>query len=132
MKDKRALVRWYVLAALLFGILGFIDTIIAYFSTGAISYFYIASLLFLFFFLANIFFLFYFIHNRLAKIFYVLPAYHIAAYIILSVAGAIVIFKEFSHPSISITFSLIALITSIFEIFFSLYLLKKYLLVTED
>jgi hypothetical protein len=132
MKNKRILAKWYVLGALFFGVLGLIDTLITYYSTPTLLYLNFISFLFLLFFLANIFFLFYFIHNRLKSIFFILPIYHILLYIILSIIGIVVVFKEITTPSVALGFSVTAGITSIFEIIFSLYLLGKFLLFSQE
>jgi len=110
----------YLYTALLFGIIGLIDSIIAPLFQLPIIYFNILSTLLFIFFIFNIIALVLFFNKKLAKKFLILPTYHLLMFILsltLSwLVGSNILF------SLSI---IIGIFTSLFETVFSIYLLTN-------
>ncbi|MEW5896242.1 MAG: hypothetical protein AB1668_00990 [Nanoarchaeota archaeon] len=136
MKQKRWFLSLYLVVAVVFGVLGLIESILAYFTTAPqiipnYAYYYslaMAVFSFLFFFF-NIFSIAVFRHHGVVRIAYVLPAYYLICYVLFFILG-------FAFAGITVGWVTNALIaastlTSLFEIGFGLYLMKRFVFKKE-
>lgn len=126
MKQKRWFLGLYLIIAVIFGFLGLVDSVLTYFAIAPnyALYYSMAIAVFSFvFFFFNIFSLTVFRHHGVEKIAYVLPAYYLICYVLFFILS-------FALAEITVGWVTNALIaanslTSLFEICFGLYLIKK-------
>jgi len=125
MMKKRGFLKVYLFIALAFGILGLIDSILATIKISSDIYSTILVPLTFLFFLFNIVVIPVFHQHRIERIAYVLPIYHLASYILFFGLGLWLGIAELL-TSFWIILIIIGSLTSLFEIGFSSYLLKKF------
>lgn len=134
LSTKTRLLRTYLLVTFFYGLLGFLDAV--FFSRGAVgdinTYHYLATLVFFTFILFSIVALVYFIQENLPRITWVLPMYTIVTKIGI-VFAAFVWASSLAHAQIAVAAQAVptllvffAIIFSLFECGFSVYLLKKF------
>lgn len=135
---KEKLLRSYLLVTFFYGLLGFLDAL--FFSKNGVvtninTYHYLAAIVFFTFLGISILALIFFIQAKLPRITYVLPVYTIANKVLIvllafawtiSLARANVSLDTQEVPNMIIS---IAIIFSLFECLFSVYLLRKFDLV---
>ncbi len=126
MELKSSFLKYYLFIALFFGILSFLDNILTILKLTNNSYINILTIVFFLFFFFNIMAIPLFHHYHAQRIAYVLPFYHIISYIILLALSSILTVKALILGGGWILLIMIGTITSLFEIIFSLYLLKKF------
>jgi len=126
MEKKRGFLRVYLILALVMGILGLLDAILTLAKVNITYYGEIIALIAFIFFWFNFTALIFFIYQRLEKITWVLPIYHIAIYILFTIIAVILFVRGLTE---SINLSLMAgagILAAAFEIGFSLHLLMKF------
>ena len=123
MKTKRWFLKTYLIAALAYGLLGLIDSgfVIFRFQSTAFTR-VLFSISFLFFFL-SIAAIAFFGHHRVQRIAYVLPIYHLVSYLFFIVLGFILASMETFQKWVWLSLLIIGILTSLFEIIFSVYLM---------
>lgn len=126
MKKRRSFLKFYLIITILIASLIFIDSMFNILNIQKDNF---SSLIFLFsyfFFFFNILSLFIFILQNLERITYFLPIYQMIIFIFFSISGSYLIIKGLLSPNVVYTLALMSLITSTFEIVFSIYLIKKF------
>jgi len=123
MEIKKGFLGIYLLITIAFGILGLIDVVMFLLKYQPTVYSFITAVLSLSFFILSAVALFVFWHHRVRKIVYVLPIYQVMGYILFSIAG-IYLFDNPQEMTI-LLFAAFQIVASIFEIGFSMYLLRK-------
>ncbi|MFH1682732.1 MAG: hypothetical protein ABIA37_02960 [Candidatus Woesearchaeota archaeon] len=126
MARKKRFLGIYLWIALVFGIIGLLDGLTSLFGFNLVLYEAIISILALLFFFFNIFAWAHFIQDRLEKITWVLPIYHLVGYVTFFIIGLVLSWKGMLSGGVTSSLSIISMLTSSFEILFSLYLLKKF------
>ena len=126
MKKKKGFLKTYLLLALIFGLYGLLDSVLTFFNVLNNIYVYLAFILPFLFFVFSIIAIPIFHHQRLERIVYVLPIYHILSYLIFFAFAFILSFFWLVHGWIWILIIILGFLTSIFEIWFSYYLLKRF------
>ena len=126
MKKKRGFLKTYLLLALIFGLYGLLDSLLIFFDVVTNIYVYIAFTLPLLFFVFSVLAIPIFHYQRLERIVYVLPIYHIISYGVFFAFAFILSFFWLVHGWIWILMIILGFLTSIFEIWFSYYLLQKF------
>lgn len=116
----------YLIVVFIFGILGLIDSFISVTTPTSSIYFIILTLVSFLFFFFNIFSLIHFIHDHLEKITWVLPIYHLIRWIIFLFLGLILNTFNLMAGNVLLIFSIIGILTSLFEILSSIYIFKKF------
>lgn len=126
MKPKTWFLKIYLIFVLIFGIIGFIDNFFVVFGFTNNTYsFIILTLTFIFFFF-NIVSISIFHYHRLEKINYVLPIYHIISYLFFFSISIILTIYEIFYNWMWLTFMIIGIFAALFEMGFSIYLLKRF------
>ncbi len=126
MKKRRSFLKFYLIITILIASLIFIDSMFNILNIQKDNF---SSLIFLFsylFFFFNILSLFIFILKNLERITYFLPIYQMIIFIFFSISGGYLIIKGLLSPNVVYTLALMSLITSAFEIVFSIYLIKRF------
>ena len=125
MKSGFGFLRVYLLSVVIIGLIGLADALLTFLKIAPALYVRIVSLLLFLFFFFNVFSLAAFRRHQLPKIVYVLPIYHLVSYIVfLSLALYLTIIAVI--PSwLSYTLIGLQLISSLFELSFSIYLLTR-------
>ncbi|MBU1111971.1 MAG: hypothetical protein ABIG93_02730 [archaeon] len=126
MEKKRGFLRVYLIVALMMGILGLLDSILTLAKLNLAYYGETLALIAFLFFWFNLTTLIFFIYQRLEKITYVLPVYHMAIYILFTIIAVILFIRgltENLNLSIMVGAGILA---AIFEIGFSVHLLMKF------
>lgn len=126
MEKKRGFLRVYLIIALIMGILGLFDSIFALTKVSITYYPEIVALLVFVFFWFNLTALIFFIYQRLEKITYVLPIYHIAIYILFTALGILLYAKGLVDAVDLSLMSSAGILAALFEIGFSVYLLMRF------
>ncbi len=125
MKPRKWFLRIYLVVALIYGFLGLSDNLSTIFNVGNNIYTQFLILVSFCFFFFNLIALAFFHYHRVEKLAYILPIYHLATYLLFLILGFILISID-QVPLWSWT-ALVVLgnITSLFEIFFSIFLLRR-------
>lgn len=122
---KRGFLQAYLITTLIFGILGFIDNIFAAANFTFALYNKIVTILLFLFFFFNIFAIAFFIYQKIERLAYILPIYHLVSSLLFLGIGFWIANKQFS-PDFWIALIVLGTILSLFEIIFSVYLLRKF------
>ena len=125
MPSKTKFLRFYLVAALLFGSLGLFDSLFTLTATPPLPYVNILSILLAVFFLLNIAAFFTFWHQRLEKITLVLPAYHILSFLLFALLSIFLI-RDSLPEAVWINFPIAGILLSLFEMIFSVSLLRRF------
>ena len=110
----------YLYTALVFGIIGLVDSTMAQVLQLPLLYFTILSILLFFFCLANIAAVVFFFNKKLPRLFLILPVYHIIAFLFFLSLSWLIKIDILLKASITL-----GILTSLFETVFSLYLLSR-------
>ena len=132
MKPRRWFLRIYLILALIFGLLGLSDSILSLLEVSSAIYSLIMVLVPFLFFFFNIIAIPTFHHHRAEKIAFVLPIYHIVTYILFIGLAFVLFSMDNIHKLVETGIITIGLLTSAFEIGFSIYLLKRFGLFTRE
>lgn len=125
MEKKRGFIKAYLIIALIFGVVGLIDTSLTFLKLDSLIYASIMGMIVILFFLFNLLSLFLLIRYQAEGIYFILPIYHLLLYSALFALSFLVsIVESLANFSWSV-FIAIGYLTALFEISFSLYLLKR-------
>jgi hypothetical protein len=124
MEKKKSFLQIYLWITLFFGFLGLLDNTLNFFNLNHIFSTFVVIVAFSFF-IFNIVALIIFFRSPLKKIYFVLPIYHLLTYIFFVGLGIYLLVSNLTLGWITLTLIITGIITSIFEIVFSIYLLKK-------
>jgi len=116
----------YLWIALLFGIIGIVDGILNFTELSLRIYSLVMGLLVFVFFFFNLFSWVHFMHDKLEKITWVLPTYHLVSYILFFVLGIFMGLKGLLTENSLNYFVVISIVTSVLEISWCVYLLKRF------
>ena len=125
-EKKLRFLRIYLIITLAFGVIGISDSLLSLFNASSIVYGIIIGLLAFLFFFFNIFALVHFMQDKLEKITWVLPIYHLLTAIFLTIIGVSLALAGLLNSGVVFFFGILSSLTSIFEILFSLHLLKRF------
>ena len=125
MPTKKRFLKFYLIAALLFGFLGVVDGILPFLLAPPVAYWNGLAILTVLFFLLNLTAFFTFWHQQQRKITYVLPVYHLLGFIIFFILSTLLSYNTLSANLLAF-FPAIGIVLSVFEIFFSGYLLRRF------
>lgn len=126
MKSGYGFLRVYLYSVVFIGLIGLADALLTFFAISPLLYVRIVSLLLFLFFFFNIFSLAVFRRHPLPKIVYVLPIYHIVSYIFFLSLGLYLVITGINPSWLSFALIGLQLVSSLFELSFSMYLLKKF------
>ncbi|MAF99103.1 MAG: hypothetical protein CMH61_00680 [Nanoarchaeota archaeon] len=115
----------YLITAVIMGILGLVDSLLFLFGFASSAFTNLLTLIVLFFFIFNIIALRNFVKTHLPHITRVLPIYHIVSYIIFMIVG-IYTAHQLHRNTLFMYSAGVGLVSSVFEIVFSLYLMKRF------
>ena len=117
----------YLYLALTFGIIGLVDNIFTFLDFMPQMYVLAVLAATVFFFIFNIITIPIFMHQRVPRVAFVLPVYHVLSFIVFFGAGVALFVFELTGEKLWV-WGMIGLgfIASLFEIIFSLYLLRKF------
>ena len=134
--QKIKLLRIYLIVTFFYGLLGFMDALFFTSRAGPVTtYDYLATLVFFSFFLFSIIALVYFVQDNLPKITWILPSYTIVTKIAIVVAALVwasalaTAKSSVNSNEVPLLLVYFAVLFSLFESLFSLYLLRKFRLV---
>ena len=113
-------IRIYLYTALIFGIIGLVDSTAAQVLQLPALYFTILSVLLFLFFIVNIAALVLFFNKKLPGLFLILPVYHIIIFLFFLTISWLIKVEIVLKMSITI-----GILTSLFETIFSIYLLNR-------
>jgi len=125
-KSKEKFLRIYLIIAFGFGFIGLADSLLSLFGFSSIIYGLMVGILAFLFFFFNIFAWVHFMHEKLEKITWVLPIYHIGSYVLFFILGIVLAVIGLLNGGVLTFLSVLGMLTSGFEILFSLYLLKRF------
>ena len=125
MKLKRSFLRWYLVLALAFGILGLLDSLLTFFDVVNNVYVAVVVLLSAAFFLYNIVVIPVFHAHRVERIAYVLPIYHICTFLLFFGFGFLTKALNILVDWLWMVVVGAGLLSAVFEVGFALYLMKK-------
>ena len=125
MEQKKGFLRFYLIIALLIGIIGLIDTILTLLNFNNQIYDYIILSITIFFFFFNILTLPIFHYHNVEKMAYILPIYHLSTYILFSLLGIILVLSNKNISWINISLIVISFLAALFEILFSIFLIIR-------
>lgn len=113
--------------ALVFGVIGLADGLVSLLNLSLMEYYgWVISVIAFLFFFFNIFALVYFKQERLEKITWVLPIYHIASYILFFGLGIFLGLAGLFLGGVVGILGVIGVVTSVLEIIFCVYLLRRF------
>ena len=125
-EKKLKFLRIYLILTLVFGVIGLSDSILSLLKISSLTYSIILGTLSFVFFFFNIFALVHIMQEKLEKITWVLPTYHILTTILFTILGIILSLAGLLNQIAIFLLIIIGLLSSIFEIGFSVYLLKRF------
>ena len=117
--------RTYLFSVIIIGLIGLADAMLTYMKIAPPLYVKIVPLLLFLFFFFNIFSIAIFRRHPLERIVYILPIYHIITYIIFLSLGLYLIIRGTIPDWLSLALIGMQVVSSLFELSFSLYLLRK-------
>lgn len=123
---KEHFLRTYLIIVLAFGVIGISDSLLSLFNTSSIIYGVIVGILAFLFFFFNLFALVHLIQEKLEKITWILPVYHLLSAIIFTILGVLLSLKGLLTNNLIFSLGIMGILTSSFEILFSLFLLKRF------
>ncbi len=124
MAEKKGFLLVYLFLAGLAGLFGIIDNSLVFFESAGRMYLSAVSLALLFYFCFNLLAIVVFYRQRQEPLAYVLPLYHLLTIILFSLIG--LYFASGTSFFVRVSLLIIGYLTSLFEIGFSAYLLKKF------
>lgn len=123
-KDKFLFI--YLIVVLGFGGMGLIDSSLRLLGFSLEAYAPIILALSGLFFFFNIFGLVHFMQEKLEKITWVLPIYHILSFVLFFLLGVVLGVMGLMKEGVVVILGWLGILTSVFEIGFGLYLLKRF------
>jgi len=126
MRPRYWFLKFYLIIALIFGFLSLSDNFLSVLDVSFNIYNLTLLIIGFFFFFLNVITIPMFHHHRVEKIAYVLPIYHIITYIIFLSLGFYLISLENVESLVWTSLTVTGFITSLFEISFSAYLLRRF------
>jgi len=118
--------RTYLFSVIIIGLIGLTDAVLTFLKITPALYTRIVPLLLFLFFFFNIFSIAIFRRHPLERIVYILPIYHIITYIIFLSLGLYLIISGIIPDWLSLALIGMQVVSSLFELSFSVYLLKKF------
>lgn len=125
MKPKRGFLRWYLVLAVGFGILGLLDSLLTFFDVVNNIYVGVVVLLSAAFFLYNLVVIPVFHAHHIERIAYVLPIYHIITFLLFFGFGFLTKAMNLLVSWLWIVIVGAGLLSALFEIGFALYLIRR-------
>ena len=125
-EKKLKFLRIYLIIALAFGVIGISDSLLSLLKFSSTIYTIIVGLLAFLFFFFNIFAWVHITQAKLEKITWVLPIYHLLTAVLFTIFGIIFSLAGLLTTGIIVLLGIIGILTSIFEVLFSFYLLKRF------
>jgi len=125
MKTPLRFLRFYLVTALLIGAINLSDSLLALININSSIFSLVLMILSFLFFFFNILSITIFHHQKVARIAYFLPVYYIASYVIFFILSSILIFRTVQPIVWNILIG-VGIATSLFEMIFSTYLLRKF------
>ena len=125
-EKKHKFLRIYLIITLAFGVIGISDSLLSLMKTSSTSYTLIVGFLAILFFFFNIFALVHIMQEKLEKITWVLPLYHLLTAVLITTLGVFLSLKGLLTANVIFSLGIIGILTSGFEVLFSLYLLKRF------
>jgi hypothetical protein len=125
MEKRMRFLRLYLIVAIIFALLGLLDSILTLTGTLSTAYTYFISILAVAFFIFNIVAVVKFLRNKLENIVLILPIYNIAMYIIFFAIGIHATYA-LTRESIFFYSAIVGLVTSLAELVFAGYLLRRF------
>ena len=125
-EKKLGFFKIYLIIALAFGVIGLSDSLLSLFQISSTIYEIVVGILAFLFFFFNIFALVHIMQDKLEKITWILPLYHLLSAILFTFVGIILSLKGLLTNGVLLSFGIIGILTSVFEVLFSLYLLKRF------
>ncbi len=116
----------YLYIVLFIGLVGLADALLTFLKITFPIYVKIVTLVLFLFFFINIFSIAVFRRHRLEKIVYIIPIYHITSYVLFLSLGLYLTILVIIPPWLSVALICLQIVSSIFELSFSIYLLKKF------
>ncbi len=116
----------YLYIVLFIGLIGLADALLTFLKITSPIYVKIVTLVLFLFFFINIFSIAVFRRHRLEKIVCLLPIYHITSYILFLSLGLYLTIIAIIPLWLSVALISLQIASSIFELSFSIYLLKKF------
>ena len=123
---KRGFLHFYLILVLAYGILGLVDNFMITFDVTTNIVSVVLKIIFLIFFLFNILVIFTFYYLKEEKIAYILPIYYILSYGLFFGVGFLLTLLNLIMGWIWIILINISVFASLFEIIFSVYLLRRF------
>ncbi|GEM_PF-6562063 len=125
MKPNFWFLKTYLIISLFFGTIDLIDNFLTFLKISYPWYTLLLSIFFFLFFFFNIFFLIIFRQHRVLRIAYLLPIYYLISYAFFFVAALFLSQLEVLPSWLVPATIIFGVVTSIFEMGFSIYLLQK-------
>ena len=116
----------YLYLVIVIALVGLADAILTYLKIDFPLYVRIIPLVLFIFFFFNIFVIAVFRRRYSERIIYVLPIYHIISYVVFLSLALFLTIKGIIPPWLSLTLIGVQIASSIFELSFSIYLLKRF------
>ncbi len=125
-EKKLRFLRIYLIITLAFGVIGISDSTLSLFDASSIIYSIIIGLLAFLFFFFNIFALVHLMQDKLEKITWILPTYHLLSAVLITIFGVLMALQGLLTNNVIFSLGIFGVLSSTFEIVFSLYLLKRF------
>ena len=126
MGPRLGFLRIYLFSVLFIGLIGLADAGLTFFRISSPLYVRIVTFLLFLFFFFNIFSIAIFRKYPLPRIVFVLPIYHISSYILFLSLGLFLTIKNVIPPCLSYALIGMQVVSALFEMSFSIYLLTKF------
>ena len=118
--------RTYLFSVIVIGLIGLADALLTLLKISSPLYVRIVTLVLFLFVFFNVFSMAVFRRHQLSRIVYVLPIYHIASYVLFLSLGLYFSITQVIPSWVSWTLIGLQIVSSLFELSFSIYLLKKF------
>ena len=128
MLQKRGFLKAYLSIIILVGLLGLIDASFTYLHFTNRIYETALLIFSVIFFFFNILAIAFFHHHGTEKIVYILPIYHLIAFVVFNAIGLVIITRSWFSPLVFTSTVTIEFLSSLLEITFAAYLVKRLLL----
>ena len=126
MGPRLGFLHFYLYCTLIIGLLGLTDALLTFLKITPLLYVRIVTLVLFLFVFFNILSIALFRRQNLERIVFVLPIYHIASYVLFLSLGLYLAFKTIIPLWLSFVLIGLQVVSSLFELGFSIYLLQKF------
>jgi len=123
--EKKGFAKLYLMVALCFALLGLLDIIFTLVKLEAVIFKSALGILAVVFFFFNITALPLLHHFKAERIYYLLPIYYLISYTLMTITGIIIGWFNLALNSLWVILIVVGALSSLFELIFSIYLLKK-------